>query len=107
MATLHVVEHQLKNRPHPEHGYRACLGLLSLAKRYRRSRLEAACARALAIHSPTYPSVGSILEKGLDRQPHQGGETETAALPTHANVRGPGYYNRNPPVTTTTARRSC
>lgn len=93
VATLQVVEHQLKNRPHPEHGYRACLGLLNLAKRYSRSRLEAACARALAIHSPTYRSVSSILDKGLDRQPHEAPGETAAALPAHGNVRGPGYYN--------------
>jgi transposase len=93
VATLHVVEHQLKNRPHPEHGYRACLGLLNLAKRYSRARLEAACERALVIHSPTYRSVSSILEKGLDGQPHHSPEESAATLPSHGNVRGPGYYN--------------
>jgi transposase len=93
VATLHVVEHQLRNRPHPEHGYRACLGLLNLARRYSRARLEAACERALAIHSPTYRSVRSILETGLDQQPHAPAQDSDGTLPTHGNVRGPGYYN--------------
>jgi transposase len=48
-----VVKWQLDNRPHPEQGYRACLGLLRLAKHYGNERLEAACRRALAIGAPT------------------------------------------------------
>ena len=59
-ATRAVVAHQLTDRPHPEHGYRACLGLhASHARRYGEARLEAACARALAIASPRYRSVTS------------------------------------------------
>ncbi len=46
----------IEDRPHPEHGYRACLGLLNLAKRYDRTRLEAACERALMIRSARYVS---------------------------------------------------
>ena len=58
-GTRDVVKWQLENRPHPEQGYRACLGLLNLAKHYGPERLEAAAQRALSIGSPTrkrYPS---------------------------------------------------
>lgn len=91
-ATLGVTQNQLENRPHPEHGYRACLGLLNLSRHYGCARLEAACRRALRIGSPSYRSVASILKTGLDRR----GEDEapdTQPLPLHANVRGPGYYH--------------
>jgi transposase len=91
-ATRAVVAHQLTDRPHPEHGYRACLGLLSQARRYGEARLEAACARALAIASPSYRSVTSILQQGLDQQPLAADE-EPATLPPHANVRGARYYH--------------
>jgi transposase len=91
-ATRAVVAHQLTDRPHPEHGYRACLGLLAHARRYGEARLEAACTRALAIASPSYRSVSSILRQGLDRQPLAGDE-EPSALPSHANVRGARYYH--------------
>jgi transposase len=91
-ATRAVVAHQLTNRPHPEHGYRACLGLLSHARRYGEARLEAACARALAIASPSYRSVTSILSQGLDQQP-LAADDESATLPSHANVRGARYYH--------------
>ena len=68
VSTAAVVTWQLEHRPHPEQGYRACLGLQRLAREYTPARLEAACARALAIRSPTFRSVDSILKSGLDRQ---------------------------------------
>ncbi len=94
-ATAAVVKGLLENRPHPEHGYRSCLGLLNLKKRYGAQRLEAACRRALVIGSPTRRSVLSILEKGLDQvaiEPVP--EQATLALtPAHDNVRGADYYH--------------
>lgn len=90
-ATLGVIRSQLENRPHPEHGYRACLGLLNLSRHYGRTRLEAACVRARDIGSPSYRSIASILKNGLDRVTTE--TAETAALPPHANVRGPDYYH--------------
>lgn len=87
-----VVEAQLTNRPHPEHGYRACLGLLNLYRRYSRSRLENACARALALDAANYRSVANILKQGLDQQPLDDAP-EPADLPPHDNVRGPHYYH--------------
>ena len=59
----------LESKPHPEHSYRACLGLMSLAKRYGNERLGAACARALLSGAVSYTSVKSILAEGLDRVP--------------------------------------
>lgn len=49
VATGSLVTRLLETRRHPEHGYRACLGLLSLAKRYSSPRLEAACVVALEL----------------------------------------------------------
>jgi transposase len=91
--TKDLVRHVLENRPHPEHGYRSCLGLLSLAKKYGRERLEAACSRALMLKAPSYKSVKNILHTGLDRQPlPQAPMDELFVLPEHGNVRGPEYY---------------
>lgn len=88
-----VVKYQLTSRPHPEMGYRACLGLLSLARKYGKPRLEAACQRALAIGSPTRRSVLSILEAGLDKQAAQPIVPAPWRSPEHENVRGPDYYH--------------
>jgi len=90
-STRDIVQWQLTYKPHPEMGYRACLGLLNLARRYGKPRLEAACQRALAIGSPTRKSVVSILEQHLDQQPLPTPAPATT-LPTHANVRGSEYY---------------
>ena len=93
-STYAVVDWQLTHRPHPEHGYRRCLGLLSHAKRYGAPRLEAACTRALHIGSPSYQSVTSILKQGLDQTPlPEANNADTPLLPAHDNVRGPDYYH--------------
>ena len=94
-ATRAVVAHQLSDPPHPEHGYRACLGLRQLERSFGPGRLEAACARALAIAAPSYHSVRSILTQGLDQQPlPEAADAKAAAtLPSHANVRGARYYH--------------
>jgi transposase len=90
-ATAGLVAHLLESRPHPEQGYRACLGLLALVRKYGDTRVEAACARALALGAKSRKSVASILAAGLDRQvPSQ---FDDAVLPAHANVRGPEYYH--------------
>jgi transposase len=92
-STRDLVQSLLTNRPHPEMGFRSCLGLLSLEKRFGAGRLEAACQRALALSSPSRQSVLSILEKGLDSQPLPESESEAAATPpVHENVRGAAYY---------------
>jgi transposase len=94
-ATRDVVQWQLSHRPHPEQGYRACLGLMRLAKLYGSQRLEAACALALAIHAPLYKSIASILKSGRDRLPATPPEADNPQqrLPAHTNVRGAKYYH--------------
>jgi len=65
----------LKDRPHPEQGYRSCLGLFRLGRRYGKARLEAACARARAVGARSYRQVDAIevssigVETGLTRWP--------------------------------------
>jgi transposase len=90
-ATQTLVQHLIEHKPHPEQGYRSCLGLITLARRYGPERLERACQRALTIGSLTRGSVDSILKQGLDLLPAVEDE-ETPGLPEHENVRGPAYY---------------
>lgn len=93
-ACAGVVRWQMEHRPHPEQGYRACLGLMRLSREYGTERLEAACARALSIRAPLYKSISSILAAGLDRQSAlDQRQRELPAMPAHENVRGPGYYH--------------
>lgn len=93
-ATAKLVEAILADRPHPEQGYRSCLGILRLSKRYGHDRLEAACARGMAVRARSYRHIDSILRNGLDRIPLRGGESqgEATAPLLHPNIRGRGYY---------------
>ena len=95
-ATAAVVRWQMEHRQHPEQGYRSCLGLMRLGREYGVQRLEAACARAQSIRSPSYKSIASILSCGLDQRPLDApitAQATQASLPLHENVRGPGYYH--------------
>ena len=82
----------LDSKPHPEQGYRACLGIMRLAKGYGPQRMEAACRRALALDAVTYPSIASILKTKLDQQPLPEKEEETPSITVHDNIRGEAYY---------------
>jgi transposase len=85
----------LGERRHPEQGFRSCLGILRLEKRYGRERLEKACARAFAYGARSYRSVESILKRRLDEVPpsSEPGTPATSAIGEHENVRGPNYFH--------------
>ena len=75
----------LKSRPHPEQGYRACLGLMRLGQALRRlGRLEAACERAEHLRSYSYRTVKNILAASQDRLPF---EEEASDARRHAHPR--------------------
>ena len=81
----------MADRPHPEQGFRTCLGILALARSYDANRLDAACRRGLTIRARSVTSIKSILQSGLDRaffdDPVEGSPLQ------HANIRGQGYYH--------------
>jgi len=93
--TEELVRAILAERPHPEHGYRSCLGILRLGKRYGAERLEAACHRAVVVRARSFKRVESILKSGLDRAPLPDStvEPEPASSSPHENIRGRNYYN--------------
>ena len=85
----------MKSRNHPQQGFRACIGVLRLGKRYGEQRLEAACNRALSIGSYTFKSVESILKNNLDQSPlppNSGPLDEKPVPDNHENVRGQNYF---------------
>ncbi len=86
-----LIEVILATREHPQQGYRVCLGILRLAKAHGDDRLEAACARALAVKATSYRSIESMLKTGMDKKPLPVEPVQTP-LPLHENVRGPDYY---------------
>lgn len=94
-ATAAVVAAILARRPHPEQGYRSCLGILRLERAYGPARLEAACRRAQALEAFTYKSVQSILKTGLDQQPLLERERVVPLPFEHDHLRGATYYHEH------------
>ena len=82
----------LESRPHPEQGYRACIGILRLVRHYGAERLEAACNHGLEIGARSYSSIQSILKHGLDHRPPRPAAQRELLL-DHPNIRGPRYYH--------------
>lgn len=93
-ATVCYVKHLLESKPHPEQGYRSCLGLLNLARRYGPQRLEKACERAWLLGARTRKSVASMLEHSMENQPlpTESISPQSTSL-THDNLRGKNYYH--------------
>jgi len=87
--TAALVEIILRSRPHPEQGFRSCIGILRLAQRYDAERLDGACARALALGTRSYSSVAAILKNARENKP---ADPEQPSL-MHENIRGSGYYH--------------
>ncbi len=85
-----LVDVILRSRPHPEQGFRSCIGILRLVKRYGAERVDAACARALVLGTRSYSSVAAILK---NRREHTPAATAEPPLLIHENIRGPGYYH--------------
>jgi transposase len=91
-ATAALCELILERRPHPEQGFRSCLGIIRLVKPFGADRLEAAATRAIEIGAFTYGSVRSILDNKLDRQAAHRPPADTVPV-LHSNIRGPRYYH--------------
>jgi transposase len=90
-AAAALFEAIMADRPHPEQGFRTCLGILALERTYGQARIEAACQRAGVIKARSVSSVRSILQTGLDRaflEP----EPEPEPL-RHGNIRGRTYFH--------------
>jgi transposase len=88
-STKLFIEKLFEQRAHPEQAYKSCMGVLALASKTGKERLENACKRALHFESYYYKTVKTILEKSLDKEPLQ---PSAYRLPDHANIRGESYY---------------
>ena len=91
-ATVALIEAIMKAKPHPEQGFRACLGILRLERSYGSARLDAACRRGNEIGATTYGSIVSILKNGLDKAYAREPTPEVPPI-RHGNIRGTGYYH--------------
>jgi transposase len=91
-ATVALFEAIMKARPHPEQGFRSCLGIVGLARSYGLTRLEAAARRGNDIGATSYGSIASILKHGIDKA-FATEPTPDAPPVRHDNIRGSGYYH--------------
>jgi transposase len=88
--TAKLFERILAEKPHPEMGYRSCLGIIRLAEQYSAIRMEAAADRAIRTGACRFKSVKSILKNSLDQQPLP--EPPLSLPPSHDNIRGAEYF---------------
>ena len=93
-STASLVKEIMERKTHPEQGFRSCLGIMRLARRYGEERLEAACRRAILLKAYSYRSVESILKNNLDGKTLLL-ETSSSNPKTHENIRGKIYYTHN------------
>lgn len=84
-------ERIMNDKPHPEMGYRGCLGIIRLAGKYSAQRVEAAAQHALLTGACRYKSVESILRNSLDQAPRPAAPP-SATTPSHDNIRGSEYF---------------
>ena len=82
----------LRRKPHPEQGFRSCIGILRLAKTHGSERLETACEKALLIGAHSYSSLASILKNNLERHKSRQASDKAPAI-DHPNIRGPHYFH--------------
>lgn len=87
--TVDAVGLMLENSIYIEQNYKACFGMLMLAKKYGATRLEAACDRALKGPRVNYTMIKNILERGLDKQLVL---PDNQPIPKHDNIRGKEQY---------------
>ena len=96
--TAQLFERILNAKPHPEMGYRSCLGIIRLAQQYSAQRVEAAAERALVAQACRYQSVKSILKNSLDTVPLLPAPQPGSPPLTHDNVRGAKYFDQRGPT---------
>ncbi|MBW6464850.1 MAG: IS21 family transposase [Firmicutes bacterium] len=90
-STKEAVQRVLSSNIFIQQGYRSCMGIISLTKKYPAERIEAACNRACQGSAVTYTMIKLILEKKLDTITVQNNNLKK--LPEHDNIRGASAYN--------------
>lgn len=89
-----MIKGVLEKCGHPEQGYRVCLGILSLSKKYGNERLNNACRRSIEFKCYSYKKVLNILEGGHDKIQELSLFENNAVIPNHENIRGSDYYEK-------------
>jgi len=85
----YYISQVLVKKQHPEQAYKACMGILSFAKRVGNTRLTKACKRAHEIGYYNYKIIEDILKNNLDTYDE---DPQVVSMPSHDNIRGGNYY---------------
>lgn len=89
--TKAVMARLLGKSQFPEQTYNACLGILSLGKKYGNERLESACKMAMSVPATNYKMVANILKNNRDMACDEQ-ENLLFKIPVHENVRGKNAF---------------
>lgn len=92
--TNQVVNAILTSKRVEQQTYRSCMGLLKMADKHSKERLEAACKKALSYTaSPSYKSVKNILA-AWKQEPQNGPQNTKSTNNDFGITRGAEYYGR-------------
>ncbi len=92
------IEGVLSQKNYPETLYRACVGILSFAKKVGRERLVTACRMGgIRMETYNYGFISKVLANNTDKLWAQGGEqaAREQKLPGHENLRGGSDYYKD------------
>lgn len=92
-STKRVADQFMLDRPHPQQGFNAVLGLIRQGDKYGKDRLEKACAKALFLKCTNLNSIKSLLRSGMDKVPINLDKKSEEQPIEHENIRGATYYN--------------
>lgn len=90
--TVRLMKVIMESKPHPVRGYRTCIAILNLSKKWPNDELEMACRKACDIRAYTVKSIESLLKSKLYLEPS---DKNTAPLKDHQNIRGKNYYTED------------
>lgn len=83
----------LSRRTYPAQAYKSCAGIIALAQKVGKDRMENACERAIEYDGISYTLIKSILDRELDRVPIHDEIITSPSFIIHENIRGAANYN--------------
>ena len=90
--TEEVIKYFLTSGSVPEQGYKACISLKKLGKRYGKTKLEAACERMLAFSST--PSIRTITTLLKNRKEPDTASSQSNNSSKYGITRGAAYWRK-------------
>jgi len=86
----HVIKKVLATRKHPEQAFKACMGILSLAKKHGDERLNRICKRANGFGTTSVKRIQNMITLDVEQENQK---QLFSPIQDHENIRGPEYYH--------------